>query len=144
MRFIQLFQERLSDEMCTRQSRKVIWDMLHTLFLTLQLSNYYCCFPLALANISPWSLVTFLQISLKNSELKTTHNTSWDCRVHFKFLRQPFSNSCVQMKNALMRGRKTNSNTNIEDNTCCSSPQGAYLFQAHLRGPFLWGWAYLI
>ena len=45
-------------------------------------------------------------------------------------------NSCVEMKNALMRGRKTNSNTNIEDNTCCSSPLGAYLFQAHLRGAF--------
>ena len=25
--------------MCTRQSRKVIWDMINTLFLTLQLSN---------------------------------------------------------------------------------------------------------
>ena len=24
---------------CTRQSRKVIWDMINTLFLTLQLSN---------------------------------------------------------------------------------------------------------
>ena len=31
-----------------------------------------CCFPLALANISPWPLVTFFQISLKNSKLKTT------------------------------------------------------------------------
>ena len=30
-----------------------------------------------------------LQISLKNSELKTTHNTFRDCRVHF--FRQPFS-----------------------------------------------------
>ena len=25
---------RLSDKMCTRQSRKVIWDMIDTLFLT--------------------------------------------------------------------------------------------------------------
>ena len=31
---IQLFQERLSEKMCTRQSRKVIWDMINTLFLT--------------------------------------------------------------------------------------------------------------
>ena len=30
---IQLFQERLSEKMCTRQPRKVIWDMINTLFL---------------------------------------------------------------------------------------------------------------
>ena len=31
---IQLFRERLSEKLCTRQSRKVIWDMINTLFLT--------------------------------------------------------------------------------------------------------------
>ena len=31
--------ERLSEKMCTRQSRKVIWDMINNLVLTLQLSN---------------------------------------------------------------------------------------------------------
>ena len=31
---IQLFRERLSEEMRTRQSRKVIWDMINTLFVT--------------------------------------------------------------------------------------------------------------
>ena len=36
---IQLFLERLSEKLCTRQSRKVIWDMIDTLFLTLQLSS---------------------------------------------------------------------------------------------------------
>ena len=36
---IQLVQERLSEKMCTRQSRKVIWDLIYTLFLTLQLLN---------------------------------------------------------------------------------------------------------
>ena len=51
--------------------------------------TYFCCFPLALANILPWPLVPFFEISLKNSELKTTHNTFRDCRVHF--FRQPFS-----------------------------------------------------
>ena len=30
---IQLFRERLSEKMCTRQSRKGIWDMINTLFL---------------------------------------------------------------------------------------------------------------
>ena len=51
--------------------------------------TYFCCFPQALANICPWPLMLFCEISLKNSELKTTHNTFWDCRVHF--FRQPFS-----------------------------------------------------
>ena len=50
---------------------------------------YFCSYPLALANICPWVLVPFFQISLKNSGLKTTHNTLWDCCVHFFW--QPFS-----------------------------------------------------
>ena len=29
--YIQLFRERLSDKMCTRQSQKEIWDMINTL-----------------------------------------------------------------------------------------------------------------
>ena len=49
----------------------------------------FYCFPFVLANICPWPLVLFFQISLKNSELKTTHNTFLDCCVHF--FRQPFS-----------------------------------------------------
>ena len=32
---IQLIRERLSAKMCTRRSRKVIWDMINTLFQTL-------------------------------------------------------------------------------------------------------------
>ena len=31
---IQLFRERLSEKMCTREPRKVIWDTINTLFLT--------------------------------------------------------------------------------------------------------------
>ena len=45
--------------------------------------TYFRCFPLALADIRPWPLMPFVQISLKNGELKTTHNTLRDCRVHF-------------------------------------------------------------
>ena len=45
--------------------------------------TYFRCFPLALGNIRPWPLMPFFQISLKKSELKTTHNTFRDCRVHF-------------------------------------------------------------
>ena len=51
--------------------------------------TYFCCFPLALANIRSWPLVPFFQISVENRADKTTHNTSRDCRVHF--FRQPFS-----------------------------------------------------
>ena len=51
--------------------------------------TYFCCFPLALANICPWPPVPFFQIYLKSRALKTTHNTFRDCRVHF--FRQPFS-----------------------------------------------------
>ena len=36
---IRLFRERLSENMCTPLSGKVMWDMFNTLFLTLQLSN---------------------------------------------------------------------------------------------------------
>ena len=74
-RCIQLFLERLSKKLCTRQSRKVIWDMINTLFLTLQLSNLLLMF-----SFSTCKLMSF-EICLKNSELKTTHNTFRDCRV---------------------------------------------------------------
>ena len=36
---IQLFQERLLEKNCTRQSRKVLWDMINTLFLALSMST---------------------------------------------------------------------------------------------------------
>ena len=85
---IQLFLERLSENMCTRQSRKVIWDTINKLFLLFltlycKCRTYFCCFPLALANRRPWPLLPFFQISLKNIELKTTHNIFRDCRVLF-------------------------------------------------------------
>ena len=51
--------------------------------------TYRCCFPLTLANICPWPPAPLFQISLKNSALKTTHNTFRECRLHF--LRQTFS-----------------------------------------------------
>ena len=52
-------------KMCTRQSRKVIWDMINILFLTLQLSNLLFCFPSALSDVCPWPLLSFFQISLR-------------------------------------------------------------------------------
>ena len=97
-------RERLSGiyQWYTAISRKVVAKTVHT---TIPKGNmgydqytcswhcscrtYFCCFPLALANIHPWPLLPFFEIYLKNSELKTTHNTFRDCRVHF--FRQPFS-----------------------------------------------------
>ena len=37
--------------------------------------TYFCCFPLALANICPWPLVPLFQFPLENRADKTTHNT---------------------------------------------------------------------
>ena len=52
---------------------------------TVAVEPTFVAFLIAHANIRPWPLVPFFQISLKNSELKTTHNT-------FRaFFRQPFS-----------------------------------------------------
>ena len=66
-------------KMCTRQSRKVKWDMNNTLSLkTVAVEP-----TLVLANICPWPLVPFFQIFLKNSELKSTQNAFRDYRVHF-------------------------------------------------------------
>ena len=48
---LELFWERLSEKLCMRQSRRVIWDMINTLFL------YFCCFPLVLTNLRLWSRV---------------------------------------------------------------------------------------
>ena len=52
----------------TNLSRKVVGKMC--------MINYFCYFPLALVDICPRPLVPFSQISLKNSELKTTHGLS--------------------------------------------------------------------
>ena len=54
--------------------------------------TYFCCFHLAFTNICSWPPMTFFQISLKNSAVRTTHNTFRVCCVHF--FRQPFSKYC--------------------------------------------------
>ena len=76
--------------MCMRQSRKVIWDMINTLFLTLSLSNLLLLLSFSTCKhtsvVSPAILSIFFE---ENSELKTTHNSFQYCHVHFS--RQPFS-----------------------------------------------------
>ena len=87
-RFIQLFRERPSKKLCSRQSRKIIWDMINTLqFLYSSCRTYFFFFfrfPQSLAKIRPWPLVPFSQISWRNlSERNPTHNAFRDCDLHF-------------------------------------------------------------
>ena len=60
--------------------------------------TYFCCFPLAIANICPWPLVPFFQISLENRADKTTHNTFGivACSFSDKLSR----NSCIIYKHS--------------------------------------------
>ena len=69
--------------MCWRQSRKVIWDMTNTLFLTMQLSNLLLFLSFSTRkHTSMASRAILSNFFIKNSELKTTHNTFSDYRVH--------------------------------------------------------------
>ena len=72
--------------------------MINDLFLTLYLSNLLFCFPLALANICPWPLLPFFEFCFENREMKTTHNTFRDCRVHFFRQIKLSRNSCIQLR----------------------------------------------
>ena len=63
---IQLFRERLSGKMFTRQFRKVLWSI----HCSWHCRTYFCCFPLALANICPLPPVPFFPISLKTVHLR--------------------------------------------------------------------------
>ena len=102
---IQLFRERLSEKMCMRQPRKVIWDMINTLFLT-TVAVEPTFVPLALTNICPWPLVPFFQISLENRADKKPPT------VRFGIVACTFSdnlsrNSCICM----LTNATTKSNT---------------------------------
>ena len=88
--WIQLFRERLSEKMCTRQSPKVIWDMINTLFLTtVAVEPTFVAFLYHSQTHFHGLSYQFFQISLKKRELITIHNAFQDCRVHFS--RQPLS-----------------------------------------------------
>ena len=68
------------------------YDQYTSLFLTLQLSNLLLLLSFSTRkhmSVASRALVPLFEISLKTSDLKTTHNTFRDCRVHF--FREPFS-----------------------------------------------------
>ena len=50
---IQLFRERLLEKICTRQSRKVLWDMINTLFLALSMSSLLFLLSFSTHNYTP-------------------------------------------------------------------------------------------
>ena len=85
-----VISRKVVGKMCTRQSRKAIWDMINTMFLTTTpVEPTFVAFLEHFQTHFHGLLYQFFQISLKNSELKTTHNVFRDCRV--QFFRQPFS-----------------------------------------------------
>ena len=85
----------------TAFSRKVVGKSVHATIPNSTMGYDQYTVPLQLSNLllllsfstrkhmSMAGLMLFFQISFKNSELKTTHNTYRDCRVHF--FGQPFS-----------------------------------------------------
>ena len=83
------FEKGCGKKMCAGQSPKgnMGYDE-YSVPGTVSCRAYFCCFPLALANIRPWPLVPFFQISLKKGEVKITHNTFRNWRVH---VFRPFS-----------------------------------------------------
>ena len=70
-----VISRKVVGKMCTRQSRKAIWDMINTMFLTTTpVEPTFVTFLKHFQTHFHGLLYQFFQISLKNSELKTTHD----------------------------------------------------------------------
>ena len=69
---------------------------------TVAVEPTFVAFPLALVNIRLWPLVPFFQISLKNSELKTTPYLSGLSHVLFPTINLS-RNSCINILNRKKR-----------------------------------------
>ena len=94
--------------------------------------TYFCCFSLALANICPWPFLPFFEISLKNSELKTTHNTFRDCRVDF--FRQPFSKQLYSWE--VTRERHSKGGTRAKGRSFAALSAGQSKWRARLQANY--------
>ena len=83
--------------MCTRQSQKVLWFVLRSLFFTEILKEWHerpwtmTCFPV----LKRSSKSRFDSYSVGNSVLIISHITFRDCRVHF-FSDNLSRNCCIQ------------------------------------------------
>ena len=87
--FICSYFEKGYRKKCARATIPEGWDMINTLFLTMQLSNLLLMLSFSIRKHASMACRAILSNFLKNSKLKTTHNTFRDCRVHF--FPQPFS-----------------------------------------------------
>ena len=74
---MQLFRERLSEKCEPTILKGTMGYDQYTVPHTAAVEPTFFCFPSALADIYPWPLVPFFQISLKNDELKSTHNCQY-------------------------------------------------------------------
>ena len=91
---IQLFRERLSETMCMRQSRKVIWDMINTLFLTLQLLNLLLL--LSFSNRKHRSMVSCAILSNFFEEQRTQNHPQYLSGLSRAIFSATFSrNGCI-------------------------------------------------
>jgi len=89
--FIFSYFEKGCQKKCARATIPEGWNMINTLFLTMQLSNLLLTLSFSIRKHTSMASSdrAILSNLLKNSKLKTTHNTFRDCRVHF--FPQPFS-----------------------------------------------------
>ena len=77
---IQLLRERLPEKYVRDNPER--WYGINTLNLrTVAFETYFCCFPLALENISPWSPVPFFQMSFSNSLIIHTVISQSECPI---------------------------------------------------------------
>ena len=89
--FIYSYFEKGCRKKCARATIPEGWDMINTLFLTLQVSNLLLMLSFSIRKHTSMASRdrAILSNFLKNVKLKTTQNTFRDCRV--LFFPQPFS-----------------------------------------------------
>ena len=90
-----------NDEHATIPKGKTGYDQYKVPDTIASCRTYFCCFHLVLANVHPWPLVPFFQISLKNSELKTIHNHTFR-DVAYTLSENVSRNSCIRVNVRLM------------------------------------------
>ena len=89
------FEKKVVGKNVHATSRKVIWDTINTLFLTLWLLNLLLLLSFSTRK-HPWPLVSFFQTPLKNSEFKTTRPFNFGI-VACTFSDNHSRNSCIFM-----------------------------------------------
>ena len=86
---IQLFRERLLEKICTRQSRKVLWDMINTLFLRLSMSTLLFLLSFSTRNYNPMASRAILSNFFEKQW--TQNRPQYLSGLSRALFRQPFS-----------------------------------------------------